>query len=137
MDDNDKTAGSRVSCLSSLKHIHGPFGVTEPFLLSLKDGQKMEHFLHSDVTSNFPYLVLAENGESSGENTQIFIVLEKDVLCECQPLSLIRLCLHHLWFHIWLSTMPSTWNMGITGKTFSSSWKSMFWALLQRERVIN
>lgn len=91
MDDNDKTAGSRVSCLSSLKHIHGPFGVTEPFLLSLKDGQKMEHFLHSDVTSNFPYLVLAENGESSGENTQIFIVLEKDVLCECQPLSLITL----------------------------------------------
>ncbi|XP_068753115.1 uncharacterized protein [Montipora capricornis] len=51
-----------------------------------EDGQKMEHFLHSDVPSNFPYLVLAENGESSGENTQIFIVLEKDVLCECQPI---------------------------------------------------
>lgn len=46
----------------------------------------MKHFLRSDVPSKFPYLVLAENGESSGENTQIFIVLENDVLCECQPI---------------------------------------------------
>lgn len=47
----------------------------------------MKHFLHSDLPWKYPYLVLAKGDESCGENAQVFIVLEKDVLCECQPIN--------------------------------------------------
>ena len=45
----------------------------------------MESFL-SKVPSNHPYLVFTE-GEGYLDKAQVFLILEKDVLCECLPVS--------------------------------------------------
>ena len=45
----------------------------------------MESFL-SKVPSNHPYLVFTE-GAGCLDKAQVFLILEKDVLCECLPVS--------------------------------------------------
>ena len=42
----------------------------------------MENFL-KDVSSKSPYLVHAQADKTADSTTQIFVILEQDVLCEC------------------------------------------------------
>lgn len=70
----------------------------------------MENFLKDDIPSRAPFLVLHINqaGSESLETAQIFVVLENDVLCECQPLlghsilysSLVTLMAVHFAFNL-------------------------------------
>jgi len=46
----------------------------------------MESFLKK-VPSKHAYLVLSQGSESSKDEAQVFLILEKDVLCECLPVS--------------------------------------------------
>ena len=46
----------------------------------------MEQFLQDDAPSNGPFLLLHKSTDNDKEeDAQLFIILEKDVLCECLP----------------------------------------------------
>ena len=50
----------------------------------------MEGFLRTRVPSALPHLLFSMDEpfvRDRVDNTQIFVILEKDVLCECQPLA--------------------------------------------------
>lgn len=51
----------------------------------MKASDNMESFLNK-VPTNHPYLILAE-GKGCLDKTQVFLILEKDVLCECRQVS--------------------------------------------------